>query len=236
MFCDNVTVKPYTPCTLYLLLSNNNKICYFTFIITATMIYCHVIKSPCSPHNGKVGQIICKGKGGWVKLSFSNNTIQRFKMKNLVWLTPAQYNPLQTLQMDSSTQWGQNTLTSSEPKSCQGNEDTNISLSTLNSSISTSSTTNSFVSTSSVSTSSTTSSSSWSSSIKKSIMFHIGRSDSSLDEVYWEQSDNSQESGRYSLGSETYAMTHWQRRIDKDALTKMHWQRHIDKDALTKVH
>jgi len=168
------------------------------------MIYCHVIKSPCSPHDGKVGQIIRKGKSGWVKLSFSNNTIQRFKMKHLLRLTPAQYNPLQTSQMDSSTQRGRNALTSSEPKSCQGNEDTNI----FNSSISTSSTTNSFVSTSSVSTSSTTSSSSWSSSIKKSIMFHIGRSDSSLDEVYWEQSDNSQESGRYSLGSETYAMTH----------------------------
>ncbi len=47
------------------------------------MTYFCMMKSPRSPHNGKVGRMIQNEKGGWVKLCFGPDTMQQFKKKNL---------------------------------------------------------------------------------------------------------------------------------------------------------
>jgi len=141
-----------------------------------------------------VGHVIQKGKGDWVMLCFEHDTIRRFKLHNL-----EQVPALDRTHMDDSVKPNWNSPTHSvhvfnaggstlEEYVEEGIKESTTSATSTSSSSTLSESSNS----SSLNSLCSTSLYSWSSLIRRSVHFHTGRSLSSLERVYWEESDSEQ--------------------------------------------
>jgi len=155
-----------------------------------------MMKLPCNLQNRKVRHMIQKGKGGWVTLCFEHDTIWRFNLHNLKQVPALEYTERTQMEDLVKPNWNSPTHSAQLFNAGSTSEESGENLELVKDSLTSSTLT-------SLSSSLSTSSNSWSSSIKRSIHQYWGRSLSSLEKAYWEESDSEEsESSNSTLSSD----------------------------------
>jgi len=177
--------------------TEQNHFVPFQFSIKEQMTYFCMVESPCSPHQGLVGCMIQKWKGGWVTLCLHGDKIQRFKLHSLERVPPSEYTEMESTQTESTVEpsW-------SSPTHSAHLFNVRLMLEESGEGFQSSLTSSTLIS-STLTSSSFTSSNSWSSSIKRSIQQHMGRLLSDLEESKGEEWDSVEsESSNSTLSSD----------------------------------